>query len=102
MHISLIVPSVNSLSVLESHFLTNLLTSTPFCSPLKLFCIFSLSIESQSQSFSQCLLLSLRKGVREGEVTSEDREHAKRIVYSVVYGAGEYKHTQAYSQSSGW
>lgn len=30
-------------------------------------------------------------------MTSEDREHAKRIVYSVVYGAGEYKHTQAYS-----
>ncbi|TNN72013.1 DNA polymerase nu [Liparis tanakae] len=29
-----------------------------------------------------------RKGVSEGEVTSEDREHAKRIVYSVVYGAG--------------
>lgn len=23
-------------------------------------------------------------------MTSEDREHAKRIVYSVVYGAGEY------------
>lgn len=37
-----------------------------------------------------CSPLSLRKGVREGEVTSEDREHAKRIVYSVVYGAGEY------------
>ncbi|KAM7366368.1 hypothetical protein PAMP_015814 [Pampus punctatissimus] len=30
----------------------------------------------------------LLKGVSEGEVTSEDREHAKRIVYSVVYGAG--------------
>ena len=27
-----------------------------------------------------------------GEVTPEDREHAKRIVYSVVYGAGEYQH----------
>lgn len=27
------------------------------------------------------------------EVTSEDREHAKRIVYSVVYGAGKYPHT---------
>lgn len=42
----------------------------------------------------------------ESAVTSEDREHAKRIVYSVVYGAGEYTrahthtqtHTQAYSQ----
>lgn len=29
-----------------------------------------------------------RKGLSEGEVTLEDREHAKRIVYSVVYGAG--------------
>nr|XP_046236529.1 DNA polymerase nu isoform X2 [Scatophagus argus]XP_046236530.1 DNA polymerase nu isoform X2 [Scatophagus argus]XP_046236531.1 DNA polymerase nu isoform X2 [Scatophagus argus]XP_046236532.1 DNA polymerase nu isoform X2 [Scatophagus argus]XP_046236533.1 DNA polymerase nu isoform X2 [Scatophagus argus]XP_046236534.1 DNA polymerase nu isoform X2 [Scatophagus argus]XP_046236535.1 DNA polymerase nu isoform X2 [Scatophagus argus] len=28
------------------------------------------------------------KGVSEDVVTSEDREHAKRIVYSVVYGAG--------------
>ena len=37
-------------------------------------------------SFSLCLS---RKGVSEGEVSSEDREHAKRIVYSVVYGAGE-------------
>ena len=44
-----------------------------------------------------CSSLSLRKGVSEGEVTSEDREHAKRIVYSVVYGAGEYKHREAYS-----
>ncbi|XP_060887992.1 DNA polymerase nu [Labrus mixtus] len=34
------------------------------------------------------MLASQWKGVREGEVTSEDREHAKRIVYSVVYGAG--------------
>lgn len=39
------------------------------------------------------LNLSLRKGMSENEVTSEDREHAKRIVYSVIYGAGEYKHT---------
>lgn len=31
----------------------------------------------------------LRMGVSETEVTAEDREHAKRIVYSVVYGAGE-------------
>lgn len=42
--------------------------------------------------------MSLRKGVSEGEVTSEDREHAKRIVYSVVYGAGEYKRMGG----SGW
>ncbi|XP_070711310.1 DNA polymerase nu [Pempheris klunzingeri] len=34
------------------------------------------------------MLASQWKGMREGEVTSEDREHAKRIVYSVVYGAG--------------
>lgn len=30
-----------------------------------------------------------RKGVSEDRVSLEDREHAKRIVYSVVYGAGE-------------
>lgn len=41
---------------------------------------------------SLSLNLSLRKGLSEKEVTSEDREHAKRVVYSVVYGAGEYKH----------
>lgn len=29
-------------------------------------------------------------------MTSEDREHAKRIVYSVVYGAGEHTHTHTY------
>ncbi|KAM3857766.1 DNA polymerase nu, partial [Diretmus argenteus] len=34
------------------------------------------------------MLASQWKGVTEGEVTSEQREHAKRIVYSVVYGAG--------------
>uniref|UniRef100_A0A8P4KTA6 Polymerase (DNA directed) nu n=1 Tax=Dicentrarchus labrax TaxID=13489 RepID=A0A8P4KTA6_DICLA len=34
------------------------------------------------------MLASQWKGVSEGEVTPEDREHAKRIVYSVVYGAG--------------
>ncbi|XP_035473384.2 DNA polymerase nu isoform X3 [Scophthalmus maximus] len=34
------------------------------------------------------MLASQWKGVSEGEVTSEDREHAKRVVYSVVYGAG--------------
>ncbi|XP_061816996.1 DNA polymerase nu isoform X3 [Nerophis lumbriciformis] len=33
-------------------------------------------------------LCCCRKGVSEQEVTSEDREHAKRIVYSLVYGAG--------------
>ncbi|XP_055359169.1 uncharacterized protein LOC114851413 isoform X3 [Betta splendens] len=34
------------------------------------------------------MLASQWKGIGEGEVTSEDRDHAKRIVYSVVYGAG--------------
>ncbi|KAM9406208.1 DNA polymerase nu [Salvelinus alpinus] len=34
------------------------------------------------------MLASQWKSVSEGEVSSEDREHAKRIVYSVVYGAG--------------
>ncbi|XP_068164913.1 DNA polymerase nu [Antennarius striatus] len=34
------------------------------------------------------MLASRWKGVGEREVTSEDREHTKRIVYSVVYGAG--------------
>uniref|UniRef100_UPI003AAD1DF5 DNA polymerase nu n=1 Tax=Centroberyx gerrardi TaxID=166262 RepID=UPI003AAD1DF5 len=34
------------------------------------------------------MLASQWKGVSAGEVTSEEREHAKRIVYSVVYGAG--------------
>ncbi|XP_034146705.1 DNA polymerase nu [Esox lucius] len=34
------------------------------------------------------MLASQWKGVNEGDVSSEDREHAKRIVYSVVYGAG--------------
>ncbi|XP_061769611.1 DNA polymerase nu [Nerophis ophidion] len=34
------------------------------------------------------MLASQWKGVSEQEVTSEDREHAKRIVYSLVYGAG--------------
>uniref|UniRef100_A0AAQ5Z1Z5 DNA-directed DNA polymerase family A palm domain-containing protein n=1 Tax=Amphiprion ocellaris TaxID=80972 RepID=A0AAQ5Z1Z5_AMPOC len=34
------------------------------------------------------MLASQWKGVSEDEVTSEDREHAKRIVYTVVYGAG--------------
>ncbi|XP_076016825.1 DNA polymerase nu [Genypterus blacodes] len=34
------------------------------------------------------MLASHWKGTGEGDVTSEDREHAKRIVYSVVYGAG--------------
>ncbi|XP_072315533.1 DNA polymerase nu [Eucyclogobius newberryi] len=35
-----------------------------------------------------CMLASQWKGVSKTEVSSEDREHAKRIVYSVVYGAG--------------
>ncbi|XP_054609942.1 DNA polymerase nu isoform X2 [Dunckerocampus dactyliophorus] len=34
------------------------------------------------------MLASQWKGVSEQEVTSEDREHAKHIVYSLVYGAG--------------
>ncbi|KAK2863017.1 hypothetical protein Q5P01_002550 [Channa striata] len=34
------------------------------------------------------MLASQWKGVSEGEVTSEDREQTKRIVYSVVFGAG--------------
>ncbi|XP_068612187.1 DNA polymerase nu [Brachionichthys hirsutus] len=34
------------------------------------------------------MLASRWKGIAESEVSSEDREHAKRIVYSVVYGAG--------------
>ncbi|KAM6909450.1 DNA polymerase nu [Xenentodon cancila] len=34
------------------------------------------------------ILATQWKKVSENEVTSEDREHAKRIVYSVVYGAG--------------
>ncbi|GLD74996.1 DNA polymerase nu isoform X7 [Lates japonicus] len=34
------------------------------------------------------MLASQWKGVSGAPVTSEDREHAKRIVYSVVYGAG--------------
>uniref|UniRef100_A0A3Q0SH24 Polymerase (DNA directed) nu n=1 Tax=Amphilophus citrinellus TaxID=61819 RepID=A0A3Q0SH24_AMPCI len=34
------------------------------------------------------MLASQWKGMSENEVTSEDREHAKRIVYSVIYGAG--------------
>ncbi|XP_068443598.1 uncharacterized protein [Clinocottus analis] len=43
-------------------------------------------INPQTDVFT--MLASQWKGVSEGEVTSEDREHAKRIVYSVVYGAG--------------
>ncbi|KAI4884978.1 hypothetical protein NFI96_020253 [Prochilodus magdalenae] len=35
------------------------------------------------------MLASQWKGVNEDSVSSEDREHAKRIVYSVVYGAGK-------------
>ncbi|XP_041636065.1 DNA polymerase nu [Cheilinus undulatus] len=43
-------------------------------------------INPQADVFT--MLASQWKGVSEGEVTSVDREHAKRIVYSVVYGAG--------------
>ncbi|XP_062849422.1 DNA polymerase nu [Trichomycterus rosablanca] len=35
------------------------------------------------------MLASQWKGVGEDSVSSEDREHAKRIVYSLVYGAGK-------------
>ncbi|KAM9425715.1 DNA polymerase nu [Pholidichthys leucotaenia] len=34
------------------------------------------------------MLASQWKGMNDAEVTNEDREHAKRIVYSLVYGAG--------------
>ncbi|XP_034532138.1 DNA polymerase nu isoform X3 [Notolabrus celidotus] len=43
-------------------------------------------INPQADVFT--MLASQWKGVSEAEVTSEDREHAKRVVYSVVYGAG--------------
>uniref|UniRef100_UPI0037E9352C DNA polymerase nu n=1 Tax=Semicossyphus pulcher TaxID=241346 RepID=UPI0037E9352C len=43
-------------------------------------------INPQADVFT--MLASQWKGVSELQVTSEDREHAKRIVYSVVYGAG--------------
>ncbi|XP_028285604.1 DNA polymerase nu [Parambassis ranga] len=43
-------------------------------------------INPQADVFT--MLASQWKGMSESEVTSEDREHAKRIVYSVVYGAG--------------
>ncbi|XP_049425170.1 DNA polymerase nu [Epinephelus fuscoguttatus] len=43
-------------------------------------------INPQADVFT--MLASQWKGVSAGEVTFEDREHAKRIVYSVVYGAG--------------
>lgn len=52
------------------------------------------SLESYSVSLFTLSVFSFilyRKKVSEAEVTSEDREHAKRIVYSVVYGAGEDK-----------
>ncbi|XP_046707055.1 DNA polymerase nu isoform X4 [Silurus meridionalis] len=35
------------------------------------------------------MLASQWKGISEDSVSAEDREHAKRIVYSVVYGAGK-------------
>ncbi|XP_035375880.1 DNA polymerase nu [Electrophorus electricus] len=35
------------------------------------------------------MLASQWKGIHEDRVSSEDREHAKRIVYSVIYGAGK-------------
>lgn len=34
------------------------------------------------------ILFSFRKGLNMEDVSSEDREHAKRIIYSVIYGAG--------------
>ncbi|KAM9717512.1 DNA polymerase nu [Menidia menidia] len=47
-----------------------------------------LRIFSDPQADVFSMLASQWKGMSVGEVTSEDREHAKRIVYSVVYGAG--------------
>ncbi|XP_061566157.1 DNA polymerase nu [Cololabis saira] len=47
-----------------------------------------LHIFSNPQADVFTMLATRWKGVSENEVTSEDREHAKRIVYSVVYGAG--------------
>uniref|UniRef100_A0A674PDL6 DNA-directed DNA polymerase n=1 Tax=Takifugu rubripes TaxID=31033 RepID=A0A674PDL6_TAKRU len=47
-----------------------------------------LRIFSHPQSDVFTMLASQWKGLSHTEVTSEDREHAKRIVYSVVYGAG--------------
>ncbi|XP_058481284.1 DNA polymerase nu isoform X2 [Solea solea] len=47
-----------------------------------------LRIFSNPQADVFTMLASQWKRMSEGEVTSEDREHAKRIVYSVVYGAG--------------
>ncbi|XP_030194862.1 DNA polymerase nu isoform X1 [Gadus morhua] len=47
-----------------------------------------LRVFSHAHSDVFTMLASRWKGVRESEVSSEEREHAKRIVYSVVYGAG--------------
>ncbi|XP_029939890.1 DNA polymerase nu [Salarias fasciatus] len=47
-----------------------------------------LRIFSSPQADVFTMLASQWKGLSESEVTSGDREHAKRIVYSVVYGAG--------------
>uniref|UniRef100_H3D8M0 DNA-directed DNA polymerase n=1 Tax=Tetraodon nigroviridis TaxID=99883 RepID=H3D8M0_TETNG len=47
-----------------------------------------LRIFNHPQSDVFTMLASQWKGLSQSEVTSEDREHAKRIVYSVVYGAG--------------
>ncbi|XP_056156190.1 DNA polymerase nu, partial [Lampris incognitus] len=47
-----------------------------------------LRIFSDPQADVFTMLASQWKGINEGEVTPEDREHAKRVVYSVVYGAG--------------
>ncbi|XP_075307979.1 DNA polymerase nu [Odontesthes bonariensis] len=47
-----------------------------------------LRIFTDPQADVFAMLASQWKGMSVGEVTPEDREHAKRIVYSVVYGAG--------------
>ncbi|XP_067117220.1 DNA polymerase nu [Osmerus mordax] len=47
-----------------------------------------LKIFSDAQADVFSMLASQWKGVGEKNVSSEEREHAKRIVYSVVYGAG--------------
>ncbi|XP_015230931.1 PREDICTED: DNA polymerase nu [Cyprinodon variegatus] len=68
--------------------------SADFCQvELRLLAHFSsdpelLHIFTNPQSDAFTMLASQWKGKSVDEVTPEDREHAKRVVYSVVYGAG--------------
>ncbi|XP_038126243.1 DNA polymerase nu [Cyprinodon tularosa] len=68
--------------------------SADFCQvELRLLAHFSsdpelLHIFTKPQSDAFTMLASQWKGKSVDEVTPEDREHAKRVVYSVVYGAG--------------